>query len=147
MRIIATVAICFLSLGCSAAEPSLLPTDSLTLKTGGAPFEAQFTVTLSAGGLLNVRRYGPPHVIPRDEKFHLTSANAARLLSLAADSTDFAAGCDKVVDGTAAAMEITFSGSSQSFSCAGAPKWPIGAKTATFLSALNNQLPDDLQVF
>ncbi|WP_399682150.1 hypothetical protein [Xenophilus sp.] len=147
MRIIATVAICFLSLGCSAAGPSVLRTDSLSLKTGGAPFEAQFTVALSASGSLNVRRYGPPHVIPRDEQFHLTTAEAARLLRLAADSTDFGAGCGKVVDGTAAAMEVTFSGASQSFSCAGAPKWPIGAKTADFLSALNKQLPDDLQVF
>src|SRR5690606_25653585 len=74
MRIIATVAICFLSLGCSAAGPSVLRTDSLSLKTGGAPFEAQFTVALSASGSLNVRRYGPPHVIPRDEQFHLTTA-------------------------------------------------------------------------
>ena len=147
MRILATVALSFLALGCTAAVTTALPSDTLRLRTGGAPFEAQFIVELSASGLLQARRFGPPHVVSREVELHLSTTQAAELLSLASQSIDFSAGCGQVADGTAATMSVTYSGAQQSFSCSGAPKWPIGSNTKAFLSTLNEQLPGDLQVF
>ena len=147
MGIIATVAMCLLALGCSAAKPGVSLPDTLTLKTGGAPFEAQFDVKLAASGLLSVRRYGPPQVTPKTIEIHLSTEQTAMLLSLAARSTDFSVGCGQVADGTMAAMTVTYAGAKQAFSCSGAPKWPVGNNVTAFLSTLNKQLPKDLQVF
>ena len=147
MRILATVAISFLAVACSATESGVLPSDSMTLNTGGAPFEAQFTVKLSASGLLNVRRYGPPNVTPRTIELRLSAIQTADLLSIASNSSDFSKGCGQVADGTSASMTVKYSGVERTFSCSGAPKWPVGSNTSTLLSTINKHLPKELQVF
>ena len=147
MRTFAASVLCILLAGCDPGPQELMSTDSLSLRTGGSPNDAQFTVEIAAKGLLRVHRFGPPHIKERTFELHLPAERVAALLSLASNSTDFSAGCGQVADGTAATMTVIYIGNRKSFSCTGAEKWPAGPSTLAFLSSLNQQLPKDLQVF
>ena len=147
MKILATFALSLLACASSFASSGIMPSDGLSLRIGGSPFEAQFTVELSTSGLLKARRFGPPNVTKKSVEIRLSKGQAEELITLASESTDFSSGCGKVADGTAASMTTTYLGVKNTFSCSGAPKWPAGNKTKAFLTTLNKRLPKDLQVF
>lgn len=147
MKALAAAALSLLAMSGIAAPPELPPPDALSLKTGGSPLDARFTVELSAAGLLKVHRGGPPHVEARTIELRIPSAETSALLSLASRSEDFPEGCGHVADGTAATMTVTYAGVRKTFSCIGAHRWPNGRSTREFLSALNRRLPAEMQVF
>ena len=121
--------------------------NSLVLKTGGSIFHAAFEVRLSASGQLRVHKTSTPNSDAKTINKKLSAIQAQEIFLLASRSSDFALGCGQVADGTSAGMRITYRGTEQTFSCQGSPTWPRGATTRELLSAINQHLPHDLQVF
>jgi hypothetical protein len=122
------------------------------LKTGGGmPGETRFHVTVSAAGEVRVQRESLPIVrgglTTRNRSVQLDAGATQRLLQLATDATDFAAGCDAVGDGSDAMLVVRNNGQEATQRCRNARSWPTGGRTRRFLDELNSHLPDDWKVF
>jgi hypothetical protein len=126
--------------------------ERLVLSTWGMPGEPRFKLTLGESGTLEVVKQSLPitssgTLTETRATANLPTAAALTLIRSALDVDDFDNGCDKVADGTSAALEVWASGRHTERRCHGAAGWPQGKGMKSLLETLNHHLPRELQVF
>lgn len=121
------------------------------LSTWGAPGDARFDVVVDSSGTLTVTRESFPRtdegLTKKTVTKHLSRAQLQKVIKLATDATDFAAGCRAVADGTSASLLVVHDGKETKRSCHNADVWPNGKKSRALLNAINRIVPGEMRVY
>jgi hypothetical protein len=125
---------------------------SLVLTTWGMPRDPRFMVELFENGRLRVTREAPPfsddgQLTKKVVERRISRSKAQKILKLAADARDFAAGCGGVPDGTHASMVLQKDAKELRRDCHGADVWPNGAHARAMLNAINAVVPGEMRVY
>ena len=142
----------FLFITCISATVALAADPVLTLSTWGKPGDTRFVVELFTDGRLRVERDAPPftsegQLTKKTVERWVSRTRIRKLLRLAAEAKDFAAGCGEVSDGTSASMVLVEEGKTTRRNCRNADVWPNGRKARALLNAINAIVPGEMRVY